>query len=320
MKRYLIPGILPLLTFLILTLTLQSCSKKDDGPLAPYEGGTSLSNILVESGSFRPEVTWLGGYVTIFGINRGNHAALDTSLVWLVYAPSNSIHFPVKYGVLPQGAQDLTGNYGGKTLDSLSEDNPYTFWVLKEEAWNQISASAKGKNLLVDSILSNTIKLTGDSIKVSQLSLSTKSQNIDVFVNIKNQSQFGPLADITILPPANSPAVKVIWTIKQTGIKDTLIAAIGITEGIQYTPSSKYWEVYSADTLNGKEVYGKSNVIPPGVAIGQKVDKTKIFFEFPASGLTRNKDYYLWIANKSWDAERRTRSTPYYSYVTFRVY
>lgn len=304
---------------ILLLLFYCGCSKTDSNSLAPYEGATDLS-LTAEQTSFRPQITWVGGYVSILGINRGNKAALDTSLVWLIYAPSNSMKYPVTFGKLPSGAQDLTTSYGGKTPDSLSEDKPYTFWIMKESIWNQISATAKDKTLLIDSTLSNSIKVSGDTIRISPLSLSRKAQTTDVFVNIKDVSSYGKFADISIIAPVNTPQITVKWKIIQTNVQDTAIAAMGITEGTQYNPTAVSWEIYSLDSLGGKEVYGASDIIAPPVKIGQKIQGTKVFTEFPSSGLARNRDYYLWIANKSWDQTTRFRGTDYYSYATFHVY
>lgn len=69
-------------TIVLTALTAFSCSESD-GPLAPYAGGGgTLSTLTVEQNSFRPELTWVGGYASMVGINKGTVAVLDSSLIW----------------------------------------------------------------------------------------------------------------------------------------------------------------------------------------------------------------------------------------------
>jgi hypothetical protein len=66
-------------------------------------------------------------------------------------------------------------------------------------------------------------------------------------------------------------------------------------------------------------IYGKKNVISTPLHIGQNIEGTRTFIELPAEGLSRDENYYLWIANASWDQKARTRTTNNYSYVTFKT-
>lgn len=229
-----------------------SCSNEDN-PLVPYISSTQMSGINIEQGSFNPEVTWLGGYSTVFGVNKGTEAILDSSLVWLVYTSGNQLRFPIKYGELPQGTQDLTQQYGGTKINSLSEDNTYTFWVMKEDAWN-LAKNSNSK--FVPDSLSTAIVETGDSLKITNKLYAKLSLPLDVFINIYGISTFGRLADININTDlSNSPVVS--WTIKQTGVTDPKISAIGITEGGQYTPTQTVWETYSITVEDNVTSYGK---------------------------------------------------------------
>lgn len=303
---------------LILAGVIGGCKKSDTG-LAPYANNPQLSGLTIEKLSFRPSVEWLGGYVTVLGINRGSKAALDSTLVWLIYAPGNSLHYPVKFGKLPSGAQDLTSKYGGSTPDSLGEDVQYTYWLMKEDAWSQVT-SAANKNFLVDPSLStSSVVIAGDSIRVTPMSLVRTTENLDVFVNIASFESRGNLADITVTQPTTNNYPIIRWKIKQQGVTDSLISVAGLIEGNQYTPTGSKWEVWSVDTSSGKKVYGKNNVIAPPLLPGTKIPGTQTFVEFPAEGLKRGVDYYLWIANKSWDQQAYTRFTPYYAYVVFHT-
>jgi hypothetical protein len=54
--------------------------------------------------------------------------------------------------------------------------------------------------------------------------------------------------------------------------------------------------------------------------MGDEVPGAKTFTPFPPGGLTKGKQYYLWIANKDWDGVNRTRSTSNYAFATFLVW
>ncbi|MBU2493519.1 MAG: hypothetical protein KJ571_12895 [Bacteroidetes bacterium] len=296
----------------IIVGALSSCSNEDN-PLIPYVGSPNMSDINIEQASFLPAVTWVGGYVAVFGVNYGSEAALDSSLVWLIYAADNGIQYPVNFGQTPQGAQDLTVQYGGTKISTLSEDNTYTFWVMKEDAWSQLKNS-NGK-FVVDST-SSAIVETNDTIKIPQKYFVNSTLPLDVFVNISGISTFGRLADISITEDlSNFPIID--WTIKQTGVTDSKISAIGITEGGQFTPTQTVWEVYSTTEVNGSTVYGKKNVISGPLNLGDNFDGTHVFYEFPESGLERNKTYYIWIANENWDGSNRLRFADGYAFATF---
>lgn len=297
---------------IIMASLLISCSN-DENPLAPYTGSPNLSEINIEQNSFEPAVTWVGGYASVFGVNKGSKAVLDSTLIWLVYASGNQIKYPVEFGELPQGAQDLTQQYGGTKVNTLSEDNTYTFWVMKEEAWDRVKNS--NAELVFDSTSTAIIETT-DSIKITQKLFTSRTLPLDVFINVYGISTFGRLADISISSDlSNAPVVS--WNIKQDGVTDTKLSAIGITEGGQFTPTNTIWEVYSVSELNGTTAYGKINVIPGPVKMGTSFEHTQVFYEFPEEGLERNKTYYLWIANETWDGANRLRFANGYAYATF---
>ena len=66
--------------------------------------------------------------------------------------------------------------------------------------------------------------------------------------------------------------------------------------------------------------YGKTDVIRSPLVTGQQFPGMRVFTVYPALGLRRNQDYYLWIANKTWDGIGRLRSTPGYGFVTFKTW
>ncbi len=317
MQKYLSQFSVMLLA-VISALIFFSCSKQDNS-LAPYEGASEMSGITVEDSSFTPKITWLGGYASVVGVNEGNHAGLDSSLVWLVYMPDNQIHYPVQFGTTPNGAQNLTSQYNGTPVDSLIEDSTYTFWVMKADDWNQIS-SMQNKILVLDSSLTTGVIISGDTIHLSPLGHTQKTQHLDNYVNFTEFFTKGRLADITVEQPRSSNNPVISWHIKQAGVTDSLIAAIGITEGNQYNGDKIVWEVYSISDSAGNTYYGKKNVIASPLISGQELPGTYVFTEYPPGGLKRNTSYYVWIANKNWDGENRTLATNYYAYAYFTTY
>ncbi|MDO8550762.1 MAG: hypothetical protein Q7S39_11520 [Ignavibacteria bacterium] len=300
---------------IILSLILYSCNEQNDG-LAPYVGSPQMSNITIQDSTYKPKITWLGGYVSVIGVNYGSRAALDSTLVFLIYKAGNDIRYPVIFGQVPSGVQDLTSQFGGTIVDSLTEDSTYTFWVLKEAEWNQIS-SMSNKILVFDSTLSTSLQVNGDTIRLSSEGHTQLIKPLDVYIDITNVNSVGRLGIITIEETnlTNSPIIR--WTIIQSGVTDTAIAAVGIVEGNQFNPDAEVWAVYSVSDSAGQTQYGKVNIINPPVVTGQTLAGTQVFVEYPDGGLKKNTTYYLWIANNLWNGEGRTRTTNYYAYVTF---
>lgn len=306
--------------FLVIPFMIVASCDEEDSVLAPYAGGVrELSNIFIQDSVFTPKITWLGGYVSALGVNRGNVAILDTSLLWIVRAPGNTLRFPVTFGQVPEGAEDLTSRYGGRRLDELQEDKVYTFWVLKEDAWSLLSEEVN-KPLFVDSLVSTVVEVRNDTLFVSPLSHTQTTQTLDVYINLKDFRALGSLAIISIEVTNTSNDPVVSYTIRQPGVTDSLVAAVGLVEGSQYDVNLVVWEVLSQEVVGGTPVYRTKNVIRSPFVMGQQFSETRVFVEYPAGGLQRDKDYYFWIANKDWDGVNRLRSTLNYAYATFHTW
>jgi hypothetical protein len=292
-----------------------SCND-DDNVLAPYAGSRMLSDMVIEDESFTPRVSWVGGYVSVFGVNRGNKAALDSTLVWLIHTDGNNIRFPLVYGELQEGAVDITSQYGGTPLDLLEEDVNYTFWLLKDDVWNQIS-SKTNKQLIPDSLASSTVIESDTSLNISQYSFFKGGKTINVYINIINVRVFGALAEIFIEPTMmNVP--RISWRMLTPGA-DSLVSAIGMVRGQVYAASNAVWEVYSIRDSAGINLFARDNVIPPPVTVGDEFPQTRTLVEFIPENLQRNTEYHVWIANNTWDREGRARFTPGYGYAVFFI-
>jgi hypothetical protein len=316
MSKRLLTAALPL--FL---LVFSSCSD-DDGALAPYEDAPAMSAIQLQSQSYQPKITWIGGYVSVIGANRGTKAALDSTLVWLAHSPQDDIKYPIVYGQTPAGASDITAQYGGTYSDKLIEDQVYTFWTLKKDVWDAVAQNSD-KTIALDSALARSgYAVVSDTLKLSKYDFVQSVVPLDVYINIDpagiSQTR-GRLGKIYIAQPDTGNNIIVNWDITWTGITDTNISAMGIVEGGQYDVNFMVWEIYSEETVDGATVFGKKNVISRPVLLGQTFAGTRTFGTFPANGLQRNKTYYLWIASKEWNGKDRLLSTTGYSYLTFKT-
>ncbi len=326
MKRFYAPS--PWIACLCcMLLGITDGCKQEDHVLAPYAvGGRALSAIVIEDSVFVPRVTWLGGYVSVFGVNRGPAAKLDTSLAWLVYQAGDAIHYPVKFGEVPAGAQNLTTTFGGQALTRLLEDHQYTFWVLKEDAWAQVSVNP-GKPIVPDSTMAQVVQLRNDTVFVSTGSFMKRTAMTDVYINITDVNAFGRLVtdrttfqtylSVVASDTCNRPVIT--WKIVQSGITDQRVAAIGMCTGNDYNAFTGVWEMISMDVRPDTTIYWKNNVIGSPLQMGDHVAGTVTFKEYPLTGLQRGVIYYFWMASKDWDGKSRTRVTNNYAYATFTV-
>lgn len=302
---------------LIVFLFTFSCNE-DETPLAPYMGERQLGKVAIEEESFVPKVTWVGGYVSIFGVNQDSVAKLDSTLIMLIYAKNNNIQFPVKFGQVPDGAENLVSQFGGHEVDTLVEDKTYTFWLLKEKAWDMVKTNPH-KPIRVDNHVEN-VTVTDDTVLVNPDNYVSAVKSLDVFVNIKNVSTRGRLGPINIVQTNKIKDPTITWEITQEGAGDTRIAAMGLVKAALYDANNIVWEVWSEEPGEDLPVYGSKNVISQPVVLGQTFPETRTFYEYPEEGLERNKTYYLWIANNKWDGEKHSRVADYYAYATFKTY
>jgi hypothetical protein len=189
---------------------------------------------------------------------------------------------------------------------------------MKQDDWNQIS-SQQNKYLTLDSTVASIVT-NGDTISLPPKNFTLLVTPLDNYINIKEITRFGRLADLFVEQPTSDNNPIISWDIKQAGVSDTLISVIGICAANQFTSSALVWEVYSIHDSAGVTYYGKRNVIAGPLKTGDPFDQTFIFTEYPEGGLERDKTYYLYIANKDWNGEDHGRTVNYYCYVTFNTY
>ena len=120
-------------------VAFSSCDDSSD-VLAPYEGARPLDLLRVTQ-SYTPDVQWVGGRVAAVGVNRGQHAALDSTLVWLRARDENEIGSHVTVG--SETSADLIRGFGGVPVDSLADGETYTFWLAERSAFAAALDSAQ---------------------------------------------------------------------------------------------------------------------------------------------------------------------------------
>lgn len=309
---------------LLLAVGLYEGCKNEDNTLLPYNpdtggGPVSLTAIQVEDSVYVPRVSWGGGYVTALGVNRGNVARLDTSLLWLIHAASNGVHYQSKFGTTPAGTENLTTQLGGTPTTTLQEDQLYTFWIAREEIWSTITSNA-GKILAADSTMSEASRISGDTLFLTSRSFEEKLNPIDLYIGIRNVTAVGRLGSIDVVQTNTSNAPIIRFHVTEAGAPDTLLANIGIASGNAYDVGSVVWEILAVDTTSGSDVFWTTDVIPPPIVAGQSVPGTRVFTAFPAAGLERNKTYYVWIADRLWDQRNRARTANFYASATFETF
>lgn len=287
--------------------------------LAPYGGGDRpLASLSIQDSTFTPKINWVGGYVSVLGINRGSSAVLDTTLAWIIRSPGNNLRYPITVGQVPAGAQDLTATFGSQPISRLTEDQLYTFWVMNDEAWNQVS-SQQNKEFVVDSAAATPVRVLSDTVLLAASHFTRLTDTIDIFVNIKSVDPRGRLGTISVIETDSSNNPRIQFVITQ--IPDSAVAAVGLVVGFStYNVNSVVWEVLSEDTTGGTPLYRTKNVIRPPFMMGQLLAGTKAFTPYPAEGLQRNRLYYFWMATKDWDGVSRSRTANQYAWVTFETW
>lgn len=130
-----------------------------NGDLAPYEGERPL-NLLKITQSFSPDIQWVGGRVAAVGVNRGDIAALDSSLVWLIAADEDEINSHVTVG---QGTDaSRIKSFGGVPVDSLPSGEKYTFWLATKEVMDAaLQSGSRNEFTFLDTTFSLGYELRG---------------------------------------------------------------------------------------------------------------------------------------------------------------
>ena len=150
-------GAASLAGILLVVVVLGGCDTEEN-LLAPYEGDRPLIVQAVTT-SFAPDISWVGGRAAAVGINRGEQAALDSSLIWIYTANGNELDSPV----FVREAIDRAAveSFGGTPTDSLADDETYTLWVADDRAFDAGLTGDLDAHSLVDTTFHLKYLLTG---------------------------------------------------------------------------------------------------------------------------------------------------------------
>ncbi len=130
-------------------------------PLADYEGERPfiIQNL---TQSYSPDFQWVGGRAAAVGINRGETAALDSTLIWMRISGSETISSPIS--IRDEFDDSEVANRGGQPSDSLEDGVTYTIWVADEAALaSGLDSTAVDEHALIDSTFEAAYFLAGRS-------------------------------------------------------------------------------------------------------------------------------------------------------------
>ncbi len=259
---------------LLLIAMVAGCDS-DVNPLAPYEGSRPLiiQDVTI---SHAPDISWVGGRVAAVGINRGEQAALDTSLVWLYTADGNELDSPIY--VRDVIDQDAVSSFGGTPTDSLTDDETYTIWVAEADAY------AAG--------------LAGDA--VDSFTLADTTFQLEYMLNGPRPSVNGGLGlryEVSRDQRLLSQDYTITW--EPAVPLRTLAMRVGTTGG--YT--SLIWHIVTPEEQ-------EPNLTPP-IILGDEPEHAVVVEEWDGFGTDR---YVLWGANDEWNGQSFTFVAPGYAF------
>lgn len=230
----------------IVTLMLVCCVEDTDSTLAPYQGYRELEIIYIMH-SPEPDIQWLGGRVAAVGVNQGDKAALDSTLIWLMTAEDNAIDSYVTYGT--DADTDKIQQCEGEFIDSLSHKVQYTFWLAEKDAYDANLASAYlDEHTFVDTtfelsyILSGRLKSGYTNIEEIRI-----EQNETILTNTFTVSWLPadkPFREIGILKRSLPSNENLSWHIRTSpdSLEDNIFPPIIIGEQIPGTIEIVPWE------------------------------------------------------------------------------
>ncbi len=267
-----IRGRATVVVFIGVGLWMAGCdSVETTGPLAEYEGHRALE-ILQVTQNFTPSVQWLGGRVAAVGVNRGDEAALDSTLIWISTADGNEI---ASHVVVDGDANEagLVQSFGGSPADSLESGEQYTFWLAEEVVFDAglDSAAFDGMNY-VDTTFTMELVLRGNTRGAAGAGIFG-TPLIDEIRIIREQSLLENRYKITWEP------------------SDVVFRRIAIRQGSTGGFDNLIWHIVVPDSV-------EQGLAPP-VAIGQAPEHAQVPIEF--SGFSVPDVYALWMVTEDWN-------------------
>ncbi len=254
---------LVVLVFMLGGGALLGCDSAD-GELAPYQGERPL-NLLKITQSFSPDIQWVGGRVAAAGVNRGDSAALDSTLVWLIAADGDDINSHVTVGEGTDASR--IESFGGVPVDSLPSGEEYTFWLATQEAMDAaLQPGARNEFTFLDTTFSLGYELRGR--------LRTR-ENVTV----------SAFRDQKLI----SDRLVIRWEPADFEFRRLALRAA----------SSPGWEnlVWHIQTPDGEAPNLRSPLLTDAPPEG-----ARILEPWPETGLTPGVPYTLWMTTDSWNS------------------
>jgi len=275
-----------LVAIALLSVASLSCNNQSNS-LAPYVGPRGLKMKTITQ-NFTPDIQWLGGRVAAVGVNKGTKAALDSTLVWLMDANTDSITYKsssyVTYGCVTDTSKILS--FGGKYEDSLQNGNTYTFWVATTSAFNSLlNPTTLTKYNFADTTVSMQLYLRG-----------TPGGETDAQGNLVTTLKI--LHVQTLL----SDKYLIEWTPASHAFR-----RIGINAASFGSFTNLVWHVVTPDSI-------ADNILPP-VVIGVAPAGTQE--AVPWSGFQKGQVYMVWLVDSTWNGSFAPSSQGYAWYRIF---
>ncbi len=270
----------------LLALSAVSCNNQSN-TLAPYAGPRGLKMMAVTQ-NFTPDIQWLGGRVAAVGVNEGNKPALDSTLVYLMDAPVDSITYKsssfVTYGTSEDNS--MLQDFGGKFQDSLQSGQTYTFWVATTDAFHsKLDSSSLNADSFADTTVQMQLFLRGQS------GGETDSQG-NLITTLKIVHEQTLLDDKYVME----------WTPASHAFR-----RIGINAASFGSFTNMVWHVVTPDSLaDNMESPVTIGVAPPGTQEA-----------VPFSGFKPGQVYMVWMVDSTWNGSFAPSSK---GYVWFRVF
>ncbi len=263
-----------------------SCNNQSN-TLAPYVGARGLRMVTVTQ-NFTPDIQWLGGRVAAVGVNRGTRASMDSTLVWLMDAPTDSITYKsssyVTYGSVTDKSK--IQSLGGTYQDSLNNEATYTFWIATTDAFNaNLDSSSRTEFSFADTTLSMQLYLRG-----------TAGGETDSQGNLA--TTLAILHEQTLL----SDKYVIEWTPATHAYR-----RIGINAASFGSFTNLVWHVVTPDSV-------PDNIVSP-VVIGVPPPGTQE--AVPWSGFQKGQVYMVWMVDSTWNGSFAPSSQGYAWYRIF---
>lgn len=272
MRRTFAFGRIPVTVLFAVLLISGGCDQAEN-PLAPYEGERPLI-IQRLTESFAPDVQWVGGRVAAVGINRGETAALDSTLVWMNRAEGNELGSPVFVREVLD--EEAVTKVGGTPTDSLQDDATYTLWLAEQSA---VDAALQGGAI--------------DAFSFADTTFTPRYL-------LRGRSAGGVDVDFTIFRDERlvSDEFRITWTpssqaFRQMAIRTATVG--GFTDLV--------WHVVLPDSL-------PDSIMPP-VVIGQTPENT--VEATPWSGFVTGS-HVFWATTSEWNGDRFGFTTDGYAF------